>query len=164
MADFVKIRMRTETLLHLNVWWWIGLPNLTSLKPPLSVSVEKLMNRISSNFTYTETYPSAMDTENLKYLCGLVLAGIFNKMVKVKDSKVALHRILSEFGLETLSHLIANFSAVNQIWLLCRRDLDRHLNQAICVRKIWVKSNLKPTSVNFEHQQIQICTVPNYLY
>ena len=94
------------------MWWQIRLCNLTSLKPPLSTSVEKLMNRISSNFAYTETYSSATNTENLKYFCGLALLGKFDKVVKVKDSKVAWCSILSEFGLETLSHLITNFSAV----------------------------------------------------
>ena len=70
------------------------------------------MNRISSNFAYTETYPKATDTENLKYFCGLTSSGKFNKVVKVKDQKVVQRSILSEFGLETLSHSIANFSAV----------------------------------------------------
>ena len=51
-----------------------------------------------------------MDTENLKYFYGLALAGKFDKVVKAKDSQVAQCSILSEFGLETLSHLIANFS------------------------------------------------------
>ena len=71
------------------------------------------MNRISSNFAYTETYPKAIDTENLKYFCWLALSGKFNKVVKAKDQKTTQCSILNEFGLETLSHSIANFSTIN---------------------------------------------------
>ena len=53
-----------------------------------------------------------MDTENLKYFCGLALSGKFDKVVKVRDQKSTQHSTLSEFGLETLSHLIINFSAI----------------------------------------------------
>ena len=72
------------------------------------------MNRISSNFVYTETYPKATDTENLKYFCGLALLAKFDKVVKAKGSKDSTAcSILSEFGLETLSYSdCTNFSAV----------------------------------------------------
>ena len=53
-----------------------------------------------------------MDTENLKCFCGLALSWKFDKVIKMKDSKVAQCRILSEFGLEILSHLITNFSVI----------------------------------------------------
>ena len=42
-----------------------------------------------------------MDTENLKYFCGLALSGKFNKVVKAKDHKSTQCSTLSEFGLET---------------------------------------------------------------
>ena len=114
-ADFIKFRTETETLLHSNVWWWIRSYKLILPRPPLNVGVEKLMNRISPNIAYTETYPKAMDTENLKYFWGLALSGKFDKVVKVKGQKTTQHDILSKFGLEALSHSIANFSVV-KVW------------------------------------------------
>ena len=53
-----------------------------------------------------------MDTEKLGNLCKLTLPGKSNKVAYVRDQKSTLYSTLHEFGLETLSYWITNFSVV----------------------------------------------------